>query len=43
LRQVVDSKGTVGYQVIASQIWSSSVPSACDNVWIPSWRKVVVC
>jgi hypothetical protein len=43
LKQVVDSKGTVGYQVIASQTWSSSVPSACDNAWIPSWKKVVKC
>ncbi len=41
LRQVVDSKGSVRYQVIVSQTWSGSVPSTCDNVWIPSWRKVV--
>jgi hypothetical protein len=41
LKQVVDSKGAVGYQVIASQTWTSSVPGACDNVWIPSWKKVI--
>lgn len=43
LRQVIDSKRTVRYQVIDSQKWSSSIPSACDNVWIPPWRKVVKC
>jgi hypothetical protein len=42
LKQVVDSKGAVGYQVIAFQTWSSSVPSACDNVWIPPWKKVMM-
>ncbi len=40
LKQVVDSKGAVGYRVISWQTWSSSVPSACDNVWIPPWIKV---
>ncbi len=40
LKRIVDSKGALNYQVISSQPWPSSVPSACDNVWIPPWRKV---
>jgi hypothetical protein len=40
LKQVVGSKGVTEYVVIASQEWAMNVPSACDNVWIPPWKKV---
>jgi hypothetical protein len=34
--------GSVRATVQSAQSWSGPVPSAYDNVWIPSWRKVVL-
>ncbi len=38
----VQRDGSVRAVLVRGQEWSAPVPSAHDNVWIPSWKKVVL-
>lgn len=42
IKYVKNRDGSVDATVRESQVWAASVPGEFENVWIPSWRRVVL-
>lgn len=42
LEEVSLGRRKYAYTVKEAQLWNASIPSANDNVWIPSWKKVLL-